>query len=112
MSQRLKLVIVIISFGLSVSAGKGVYDLWQRRDIVSLKEAELAQLKKENAQLRASLERMKSSGYVEKIARDKLGLVKEGESVLILPQSGNAAQNTGATTQEEKLWRRWWALFF
>lgn len=40
-------------------------------------------LKKENEQIKAELERMSDQEYIEKLAREKLGLIKPGEIMFI-----------------------------
>ncbi|MDP4144507.1 MAG: septum formation initiator family protein [Bacillota bacterium] len=42
-----------------------------------------AKLKEENKNLQEEVKLSQSSGYVEKLAREKLGLIKEGETPVI-----------------------------
>jgi len=50
-------------------------------------EAELDGLKERNAELRAQVDRLKTPEGVEEIARQDLGLVKEGENLYVVMDS-------------------------
>lgn len=104
-------LIIIVSLGLCLSASRTIFGLWQRRDIVKEREGELIQIKEKNKELERQLTDIQSEGYVERIARDKLGMVKVGEMILILPDRAASGKprdedNGGAN------WRKWWKLFF
>lgn len=107
----IRLIIVCISLGLSISSGRTVVELWQRRDIVYVREQELLRLRRENAELEARLQDMKNSAYVEKIARNQLGMIKEGEMIVMLPE--HASKSTLQINDIDLVrWRQWWRLFF
>ncbi len=50
-------------------------------------EAELEALKENNARLRAEVDRLKTPEGVEEVAREELGLVKEGENLYVVMDS-------------------------
>jgi len=50
---------------------------------VSELEKEIGELKAKNAELKRDLKLIKSEEYVERIAREQLGLVKPGEKVVV-----------------------------
>lgn len=116
MKQRkltlIRVCILLVSLGLSVSAGRTIVDLWRRRDILRVREAQLAALVKQNEDLTRKLSDVQSNAYVERVARDKLGFVKEGESIVIIPEAtsgGSAADRRDANAPN---WKKWWSLFF
>ncbi len=108
----LPFIILLISLGLSLSATRTIVDLWHRRDIMKERQTELDRKTHENQTLERKLTEIQSDQYAEKVARDELGLVKEGESIVILPGAGSRAQ--GSAIQDKSLtnWQKWWALFF
>jgi len=109
--RLIRFVVVIVSLGLCVSAGTTVLDLWHRRDIVRKRQAELEHMIAENQKLEQQLSETKKGSYVERIARDKLGFVKEGEAVVLLPSSQNGdSEQEGGTTSPT--WQQWWSLFY
>lgn len=116
MKQRkltlIRVCILLVSLGLSVSAGRTIVDLWRRRDILRVREAQLAALVKQNEELTRKLSDVQSNAYVERVARDKLGFVKDGESIVIIPEAtpgGSTAERKNGTLSN---WQRWWNLFF
>lgn len=60
-------------------------------------ESELEGLKERNAELRAQVERLKTPEGVEEIARQDLGMVREGENVYVVM---DAEESSGTVTQE------------
>lgn len=50
-------------------------------DIV-ISQKELEELKDKNSKLEADLKKVDSNEYIEKLARDRLGMIKEGEKVV------------------------------
>lgn len=74
-------------------------------------EMSLQEQKKENAYLKERLSYVQSNQFVEEEARDKLGLVKDGEYIVIAPPP------TDKIKQPENIdarpnWKKWWELFF
>ncbi len=106
-----RLIIICISLGLSLSAGRTIVELWRRRDIIHVREQELTRLQKDNAEMEVRLKDMKSEAYVEKVARDQLGMIKEGETIVMLPESASSSGMNDLSVQEAN-WRQWWSLFF
>lgn len=73
-------------------------------------------LEERNTMLREELEIVESEDYAEKQLRDKLGLSKEGEIVVILPDDEVLKKLAPEVeTEEESLpdpnWKRWLELF-
>jgi len=74
-------------------------------------------LKKEQEDLKKSLEIANSQEYIEKQLRDKLGLAKEGEIVVILPDPEVVKKFAPRFEEEEEIlsdpnWKKWIRLFF
>jgi cell division protein FtsB len=105
-----RIFVLLISLGLSISAGRTIFDLWHRRDIVRVRQLELSKITKENEALSQKLNEVKSDAYVERTARDKLGFVKDGEVMVLLPQATPSAG--GISDAVPGGWRQWWKLFF
>ena len=76
-------------------------------------EERLQRLKKENEALKAEFEYKKSNEFAEEEIRNKLGLAKEDEVVLILPNEEDSSQLTVHSSQSLKPnWAKWKKLFF
>lgn len=106
-----RIAVTIVSLGLAVSAGRTIVELWQRRDVVGDRERELAKIKAENTSLEGALGDIASDAYVERVARDQLGMVREGEVIVMLPEGGVHTEKNEAQ-KDIPNWRKWWSLFF
>lgn len=62
-----------------------IYDLWDKQDLVVRAEKELQNEKEENQRLKSRLVYVKSNEFIEEEARNKLFMVKPGESGVIVP---------------------------
>ena len=106
-----RIAVTLISLGLAVSAGRTIIELWQRRDVVSVRERELKKVQSENDALERKLKDMAGDAYVERVARDQLGMVKEGETIVMLPE-GKADKEKNGLLQDLPNWKKWWQIFF
>lgn len=75
----------------------------------------LQQLEIKNKELKARLDEVKTPEFIEREARDKLGLVKEGETLIVIPQKViEQMLGFAQKTEEIKLPNPlgWWRVFF
>lgn len=106
--------IVIVSLVIINNLARSIYNLWQKQELVTSTEKELQREKKMHADLKEQAKAIKDPNYVEKIARDKLFLVKPKEEVVILP--GQVAGAKSEQVKAKKLvkvsnWRAWLEVF-
>ena len=82
---NLKIISVVLIIGIfSVSLIKQVVVLRRIKKEISTQTQELEQLKEKNIKLQAELARAQGNNeYLEKLARERLGLIKEGEQQII-----------------------------
>lgn len=82
---NLKIISVVLIIGIfSVSLIKQVVVLRRIKKEISTQKQELEQLKEKNIKLQAELDRAQGNNeYLEKLARERLGLIKEGEQQII-----------------------------
>ena len=82
---NLKIISVVLIIGIfSVSLIKQVVVLRRIKKEISTQTQELEQLKEKNIRLQAELDRAQGNNeYLEKLARERLGLIKEGEQQII-----------------------------
>ena len=74
-------------------------------------------LEAENEEIRRKIEDVKSQEYLEKQMRDKLGLAKEGEIVVVLPDEETLRKLVPKEEEEKETlpdptWKKWLKLFF
>lgn len=111
-SRLFGLIITTISLISVVALSRSLLGLWQKRDVVRDRQEALSRVEAENAKLKQQLSEVQSPQFVEKQAREKLGLVKEGESVVLMPQSSESSQIEAPNEQNLPNWQKWWKLFF
>ena len=82
---NLKGIIIVLDIGFfSISVIKQVIVLKRIKSDISTQAQELEELKEKNIKLQAELDRAQSNNeYLEKLARERLGLIKEGEQQII-----------------------------
>lgn len=86
-----------------------------RREVIKEKER-IEALKKENEELQRKIRETQSEEFIEKQIRDKLGLVKEGEIVVVLPDEETVRSFAPKIENEEDIlpdpnWKKWLNLF-
>lgn len=86
--NKLFLVLLIAeSLLLSIWGIRSYYSIYQTEKKLKKTEAKLSQLELENRELKDQIDNLANPFYLEKLAREKLGLAKKGEVVYkILPQ--------------------------
>lgn len=97
-----------------VFAGRTSYRIWrlvQVRRIVTETRQRTDRAYRENELLKKRLAEVSNDAFVEREARDKLGMGREGEVIVILPKMTN--DKLQITNQSEKVsnWRLWWDLY-
>ena len=91
MSRRLAggVVVVLIAVGLAVYGSSSLVRVLQLRAEMDAMEKDVVALRKQTEQLSATVERLRTDPLlVEKYAREDLGLVREGDTVLKFPSQG------------------------
>lgn len=112
------IAILMISFFVVLSAARSVSNLVSSRNRVSLAEDRLEAVQKEQENLKDELAEAQSEYFAEKQARDKLGLAREGEIVIVLPEEDLLRRLSPRVVEDESTellepnWVKWANLFF
>lgn len=104
-------IVAFVSLAVMITAGRTIYELKQQQNVLKTSARELEKIQGENVALERTLQDMQSDSYVERIARDKLGMVKEEETIVILDNPESITQNL-ESGKDVSNWRKWWGLFF
>jgi len=102
---------------------KTVYKKYQLNQEIESLKVEIAKMDKKEQELTKLIDYLGSQDYLEKEAREKLNLKKEGESVLMVSETELAKELSDSSNQEsvvsneEKIARennliKWWKFFF
>jgi len=77
---------VVLAVGLAIFGVKESVRAWQMRRDMTRVERELTTLRARQAELTKTVDRLRSDPhYIEKLAREEMGMVREGETVLKFP---------------------------
>lgn len=115
-------LLVFLSFIL-VSLGKAVYRKYQINQEIEKIKTDIARLEGENEKLLDMVEYLKTNEFLEKEAREKLNMSKDGEKIIAIPffeekkkepeKLKNISQEK--TTEPKKNmanYQLWWNYFF
>ncbi len=104
------LVILLIAYNL-VSQILGAF---KSSDRLSAMADKVYSLEAQNKELKKKLEEIKSPQFIEQQARDKLGLSKKGETIVIIPEQ--KLKEVLGVSQSAQIrfpnWQGWLKLFF
>ncbi|MFI5241038.1 MAG: septum formation initiator family protein [Microgenomates group bacterium] len=110
--RNLLLIIgVFVAILLVVNSGKRIMSFKDTSKQVDVQKERLAELRRENEDLKRDLEYKKSQGFTEAEIRNKLGLAKEGETVVVLPGKGDETAADEQIVQKSNV-EKWKELFF
>lgn len=111
MKKIIFVIIVIILLFMINDLVRSMWDIWQKKDVVSEAQSQLDFQKQENQRLKSALAYSKTPEFIEKQARDKLFMAKQGEQKILIPQESQNSQNL-QNQENEPNWKKWWDLFF
>ncbi len=80
-----RLVALGLTILLIVSLVRNIRKTLEAEDRIGRKEVRVAELEKENQELQERLENITGEEFAERQLREKLGLAKEGETIVVLP---------------------------
>lgn len=107
--------LLILGLYLIVSLSRNILSLIKKGEEIKRENLKLERLRQENIELKKGLEYVSSSEFIEKEAREKLGMGREGEQVVILPENvEEIVLRQAQDEKEEELpnWKKWYRLFF
>ena len=101
---------------LASSLIKSIKRIKMGDDLINKTSLKLEKLDEENKKLAEQAEIIQSEEFMEKQLRDKLGLAKEGEIVLVLPEDDILRKLAPIIPEEEDFkpkpnWQKWVDLF-
>lgn len=106
-------IILLVLFFIILQLSTSIYTLWHKQDVLSSAQQELQQEKQEHARLQKELRTVQSPQFFDEEARNKLLLVKPGESDVLIDQG--LLQASGSAQKKEAAkpyWQQWLDLFF
>lgn len=103
---------VIVGILLVINSAKRLLTFRTTSEKVQEAENRLLALREESTKLKEQREYTQSEEFREREIRDKLGLAKEGEAVVILPKEHDGDQLPETRKKQRPNYKKWWELFF
>lgn len=111
-----KNLILILAIGVVIllifNSARRILSFNSTAQKVEDEEARLLQLQQENEALKQELEYKKTQRFQEEEIRNKLGLVKEGEEVFVVPDDKVEEKQDGEKKKVIPNWKKWQILIF
>lgn len=92
----------------TVRLGGSVWRLWKAGERIKQAETDVRKQEAENQDLKKRLVEVQSPEFIEKEAREKLGLGKPGEEIVVLPKVPIVPVILAVP---ESNWRKWWKVY-
>src|SRR3989337_4197700 len=102
---------MLIGVILAVNSAKRIHSFSQTSQKIQDAEDRLEALRKENEALENELKYKESNEFAEKEIRDKLGLAKEGEAIVVVPQQSSSQLKESSGQHTKPNWQKWRGIF-
>ncbi len=117
LKDYLNYILLFLAFLFIVSLIRNILRINQANKEILEAEERVDKAIAENNELKAKVEKLRSSEFQEAQLRDKLDLAKEGEIVVVLPDEEILRKLAPKRIKEENIlpdptWRRWLKLFY
>jgi cell division protein FtsB len=115
--KYLKYFLLALGVIFLISLVRNVFRISEAGKSIDEAKNRVDKLAEENAELKSRLQAVQSESYTEKQLRDKLGMAKEGETIVILPDTETIKKIVPAQEEEEEIlpdpvWKRWLKMFY
>lgn len=105
-------IIIVVCIYMIVTTASGTLEMLKAGDKVTGREKELLKLKEEQQNLIVRKKQAVSTDRLEQVAYGKLGMAREGEEVIIIPQELLGDSSKPVVVDQTPNWKKWVALFF
>ncbi len=117
MHEFIPYVLLLTALFLAFSVVRNVFKILKAGERIRQEREKVEELRLENEGLKEEVKLVQGQEFLEKQARDKLGLAKEGEIVLVLPEKETLKLFILETKEEKETlpdpnWKKWLKLFF
>lgn len=105
------IIVLVIAYNISIQ----ITDALKSGDRLSQAAETVFKLEAKNRELKKQLLTVQSPEFIEEQARNKLGLGKSGETIVIIPEEKlKSVLGTSQSAQEKRLpnWLGWFRVFF
>ena len=112
MKKASYIIVSVISIMIINNLVHSIYNLSQKKNLVTETQEELKKEQDRNARLTDQLTQVKREDFVEEEARNKLFMVQPGETIVVLPTPTQEEGNSTETVKNLPIWKQWLQTFF
>ncbi len=108
-------IIVAICLVIINNLAHSIIAIWQKQAFLTTAQANLQKEEQKNQQLQSQYKIVSQKQFTEEQARDKLLLIKPGETMILIPTGMLPKEeqiNTNGQPVEKPHWQEWWEYFF
>lgn len=105
--------VIIFQILLIISLLRGIQLSQRSKERIETMQQTREKLLAEREKLKQEREYVQSPFYLEEVARNELHLSKEGETVVIIPDSlvvGEEMDKQNGQREERENWQKWWSV--
>ena len=117
------ILLTALFFALSVGFIRSTFNILKSKERLDDVQKEVAEMEKQVRDLNADIEYKKTDAYIEEKARNDLNMIRPGEQVYVVVDSGKNAPSSGVLGTQDKSekkensskdanWYAWYKLFF
>lgn len=106
-------IALVLLLLLALALGQETYRKYQITTEIQEQRAAIARLERSNRELDDLVHYLQTDSYRERVARERLGLKREGEEVVVVPESASEPVTFSARVDVPRSNPgKWWAYFF
>lgn len=115
------LILLLFGVYLIISLTQSIYSLTSKNDELEKANQKVEAELRKNSQLISQLSQSSDKKFIEQQAREKLGMSKPGETIVVVPEgavsqiasiSASLSASFYDRGDETPNWQKWWNLFF
>jgi len=115
--KSVAIIVLIVGFIMVIRSIVSLYELYRRSDVVFEQQKKLKELEKKQISLKQQLSESYTPEFIEAQAREKLGMVKPGETIVYLEGSPSGSvgffySKPDSQTLKKRIFFEWIDLFF
>jgi cell division protein FtsB len=113
----LSFLILVVGLVLIVNLSRQIVSSWRAGERIERAQRKVEEARQENRELKEELRYVQSDEFLEREARDKLHMVKEGEMIVVVPKEVveeelDRARREKEVPEEIPNWKLWKEAFF
>ena len=104
--------IALILLGIIIGLLQSLFHIIGRQNLLKTRKNDLTAIQTQTETLKQKLNEVDKPIFVEREARDKLNMARNGETVILIDKTNASAEPQNEQQPASPAWKTWWELFF